>query len=108
LYKQRISLGFPVANHKSSTKRARADIVKRDRNSQYLSSVRTAVKHFRTSLEALKAGTEKDVKKIDTLLSYAQEMLMKASSKGVVPKKTASRKVSRLAHAKKAVVGAKK
>jgi ribosomal protein S20 len=32
---------------------------------------------------------------------------MKASSKGVVHKKAASRKVSRLAHAKKAVTGKK-
>jgi small subunit ribosomal protein S20 len=97
-----------VANHKSSTKRARADIVKRDHNSQYLSSVRTAIKRFRVSLDALKAGTEKDVKTVEALLSKAQEMLMKASSKGVVPKKTASRKVSRLALAKKSVVGVKK
>jgi small subunit ribosomal protein S20 len=101
-------LGFPVANHKSSTKRARSDRVKSDRNSQYLTSVRTAVKRFRFALAALNAGTEKDVAKVDALLSKAQEMLMKAGSKGVLHKKAASRRVSRLALAKKTVVGAKK
>ncbi len=96
-----------MANHKSSTKRARAALVKRDNNSQYLGSVKTAVKRFRFALEALKAGTEKDIKKVETLLAKAQEMLMKASSKGVVHKKAASRKVSRLAHAKKSVTDSK-
>ena len=96
-----------MANHKSSTKRARAALVKRDNNSQYLGSVKTAVKRFRFALEALKAGTEKDIAKVETLLSKAQEMLMKASSKGVVHKKAASRKVSRLAHAKKSVTDSK-
>jgi small subunit ribosomal protein S20 len=107
-YKHRILLGFPVANHKSATKRARSAIVKRDHNSQYLASVRTSVKRFRFALEALKAGTEKDIKKVETLLSKAQEMLMKASSKGIVHKKAASRKVSRLALATKSVTGTKK
>ncbi len=97
-----------MANHKSSTKRARADRVKRDRNSQYLTSVRTAVKRFRFALAALQAGTEKDVAKVDVLLSKAQEMLMKAGSKGVIHKKAASRRVGRLAVAKKSAIGAKK
>ena len=107
-YKHRILLGFPVANHKSSTKRARSAIVKRDHNSQYLGSVRTSIKRFRFALEALKAGTEKDIKKVEALLSKAQELLMKASSKGIVHKKAASRKISRLAQATKSVTGTKK
>ena len=97
-----------MANHKSSTKRARSDRVKRDRNSQYLTSVRTAVKRFRFALAALKAGTEKDIAKVDALLSKAQEMLMKAGSKGVMHKKAASRRVSRLALSKKSAVGTNK
>ena len=101
-------LGFSVANHKSSTKRARAAIGKRDRNSQYLAGVKTAVKRLRFAIAGLKAGTDKDVKKVEALLSKAQELLMKAASKGVVHKKAASRKVSRLTQATKAVTGAKK
>ena len=100
-------MGFPVANHKSATKRARSALVKRDRNSQYLASVRTAVKRFRFALEGLKAGTEKDIKKVEGALSKAQELLMKAASKGVVHKKAASRKVSRMTQAKKAVTDKK-
>ena len=100
-------LGLPVADHKSSIKRARSSAVKRDHNSQYLSSIRTAIKRYRFALEGLKSGTEKDVKKVESLFVFAQEMLMKAASKGIIHKKNASRRVSRLAHATKAVTGAK-
>ena len=100
-------MGLPVANHKSSTKRARSSAVKRDRNSQYLSSIRTAVKRYRFALEALKSGTEKDAKKVEGLFVNAQEMLMKAASKGIIHKKNASRRVSRLAQATKTVTGTK-
>ncbi|NBQ53451.1 MAG: 30S ribosomal protein S20, partial [Proteobacteria bacterium] len=39
-----------MANHKSSEKRARSTEKKRQRNSNYLSSVRTAVKKYRFAL----------------------------------------------------------
>lgn len=97
-----------MANHKSATKRARSALVKRDRNTQYLASVKTTVKRLRFAIAGLKAGTDKDVKKVEALLSKAQEMLMKAASKGVMHKKSASRKVSRLTQATKAAAGTKK
>jgi small subunit ribosomal protein S20 len=97
-----------VASHKSAIKRARAAVVKRDRNSQYLSSVKTTVKRLRFAIAGLKAGTDKDIKKVEALLSKAQEMLMKAASRGVMHKKAASRKVSRLTLATKEVTGQKK
>jgi small subunit ribosomal protein S20 len=97
-----------VASHKSAIKRARAAVVRRDRNSQYLSSVKTTVKRLRFAIAGLKAGTDKDIKKVEALLSKAQEMLMKAASRGVMHKKAASRKVSRLTLATKEVTGQKK
>lgn len=97
-----------MANHKSSTKRARSSAVKRDRNSQYLSSIRTAIKRCRFAIEALKAGTEKDAKKVEALLATAQEMLHKGASKGVIHRKNASRRVGRLANATKTALGTKK
>jgi small subunit ribosomal protein S20 len=97
-----------VANHKSATKRARAALVKRDRNSQYLSSVKTTVKRLRFAIAGLKAGTDKDAQKVEALLRKAQEMLMKAASRGVMHKKAASRKVSRLTQATKDATGRSK
>ncbi|MEI6833391.1 MAG: 30S ribosomal protein S20 [bacterium] len=97
-----------MANHKSATKRARAALVKRDRNSQYLSSVKTTVKRLRFAIAGLKAGTDKDAQKVEALLRKAQEMLMKAASRGVMHKKAASRKVSRLTQATKDATGRSK
>lgn len=97
-----------MANHKSATKRARAALVKRDRNSQYLASVKTTVKRLRFAIAGLKAGTDKDAQKVEALLRKAQEMLMKAASRGVMHKKAASRKVSRLTQATKDATGRSK
>lgn len=94
-------LGYSVANHKSSVKRARSSEVKRSRNSNYLASIRTAVKRCKFAVQALKAGTEKDIKKVEALFASAQEMLHKGASKGILHRKNASRRVSRLAHAVK-------
>ncbi|MCX6119644.1 MAG: 30S ribosomal protein S20 [Proteobacteria bacterium] len=92
-----------MSNHKSCEKRARSSAVKHERNSQYLSSIRTAVKRCRFAIEAVKAGTEKDKGKVTDLFSKAQEMLHKGASKGVLHRKNASRRVSRLASAIKSL-----
>lgn len=92
-----------MANHKSSEKRARSSLVKKERNSNYLSSIRTAVKRAKFAIEQLKAGTEKDPTKAQALLGKAQEMLQKGASKGVIHKKNAGRRVSRLALSIKSV-----
>ena len=97
-----------MANHKSSVKRARSSATKRDANSQYLSSIRKAVKRCRFAIEALKAGTEKDAKKVQDLFSKAQEMLQKGASKGLIHRKNASRRVSRLCIATKTAMGTNK
>jgi small subunit ribosomal protein S20 len=71
-----------VANHPSAEKRNRQRIKRTLRNRAVKSAVRTHVKNKKAATEALKAATV---------------ALDRASSKGVVPAKTASRTVSRLA-----------
>lgn len=86
-----------MANHKSAKKRAKQNIVRRDRNRSYLSSVKTAVKKFRLGVEELKAGKAK-AEAIVALMTDAQSALSKAATKGLLHKNNASRRVGRMAH----------
>lgn len=80
-----------MAHHKSAKKRIRSDSAKYKRGHSYISSVRTAVKTFK---QALEKGEEALVK---SSFTRAQQLLAKASTKGLIHKNTASRKTSRLA-----------
>lgn len=80
-----------MANHKSAKKRARQDLVRRDRNRQVRSRVRGVVKQVR---EAVAGG---DAEAAQKSLRTAERELRKAASKGVVPRRRASRSISRLA-----------
>lgn len=95
-----------MANHKSSEKRARSSERKRQRNNQYLSSVRTAVKKYRFALNGLTAGTGEDAKKVLDLLNKAQSALAKAAAKGLLHKNNASRSIARLTKAFKSAATA--
>jgi len=79
-----------VANHKSAEKRARQNEKKRVRNK----AVRTRVKHATKEVRLISAQTSKE----DALpkLKAAQSIIDKARKKGVIHKKTAARKISRL------------
>ncbi len=90
-----------MANHKSSTKRAKQDKVKRMSNKVKTSRARTAVKAVR---DAVSAG---DVKKATDLLKAAQSLLAKLAKSPSMKKQTAARKVSRLTKAVKTVSAAK-
>lgn len=83
-----------MANHKSAEKRARQSESRRQRNKQYLSSVRTAVQAFRTALT-----TEGSAETASKLLVNAQTLLDKAAQKGMLHKNNASRKIGALANA---------
>ena len=80
-----------MANHKSAKKRARQTIKRTERNRHTRSRVKSAVKNART---ALAAG---DTEETATALKAAEGVLRRAASKGAIPKKRASRSVSRLA-----------
>ena len=79
-----------MANHKSALKRARQNEVRRLRNK----SVRTRVKNASKQVR-LTAAEGNQAVALDKL-NLAQSIIDKAAKKGVIHKKTAGRKISRL------------
>ena len=82
-----------MANIKSAKKRILVNQTKAERNKAIKSSVKTAVKKVRVTIEA------QDKEAAKAALLNATTVIDKAASKGVYHKNTASRKVSRLAKA---------
>lgn len=79
-----------MANVASAEKRNRQRIKRRARNVFHLSTLRTYVKRVRTAIDAKDAGRAKEA------LAAAAKVIDKAAQKGVIDRKTASRKISRL------------
>jgi small subunit ribosomal protein S20 len=79
-----------MATHRSAKKRHVQSLKRRARNNQVRKTVRGAVR------KARQAAAEKSDATPD-LLKLAERLLRKASTKGVLHKKTVSRTVSRLA-----------
>ncbi|MFV8754308.1 30S ribosomal protein S20 [Nannocystaceae bacterium ST9] len=79
-----------MANHKQAEKRNRQRLKRRTRNLMHLSKMRTFMKRVR---KALATG---DLETAKSTLPTALEAIGKASSKGVIHSKTASRYASRL------------
>jgi small subunit ribosomal protein S20 len=86
-----------MANHKSAIKQQRQIIIRTERNTQRKSRVKTFIKKL---LAAIATGDNEIARKA---LSVAQSEIMKAVSKGVYKKNTASRTVKRLATKVKAM-----
>ena len=78
---------------KSGIKRNRQNAKRRARNLDIKSDLKTQIKKFDAALDS------KDPAQVATALKETERKLKKASTKGVLHKKTASRKVSRLAKA---------
>ena len=79
-----------LANHKSAIKRNRQSEKKRARNASVKSQVKTRVK------AVLRAVEDKDRSESVASLKTAISLIGKASSKGVLHKNNAARKISRL------------
>lgn len=76
-----------MANHKQALKRHRQSLKARSRN-----------RHFRTILKnAVKKATSTEGEGAAQAFRTAESVVMHIASKGIIPKKRASRKVSRLA-----------
>ncbi len=88
-----------MANHKSAKKRARQDIKRRTRNRKVRSGVRTAIKKFRTASEG------EDAEASGTALRQVESVIRKASSKGVISRSQAARRVSRLTKERNRKIG---
>ncbi|NOK13635.1 30S ribosomal protein S20 [Corallococcus exercitus] len=82
-----------MANTKSAEKRHRQSLKRRARNVNVRTTVKDAVKSAREAI-ASKDGT-----KTTDALKAASKTLNKAASKGVLHKRTAARRISRLAKA---------
>lgn len=91
-----------MANVASAEKRNRQRLKRRVRNIHHLTTTRSAVKKAVATLKG------KDLGAVKLTLAEASSQLNKAAQKGVIKKKTASRKISRLAkaQAKKAAAAA--
>ncbi len=76
-----------MANHKSAKKRAKQSETRRKRNM----IVKTKMKN------AVKAVTDASADTVGTAMTNVQSIIAKSAKKGVIHKKTASRKTSRLA-----------
>ncbi len=80
-----------MANHPSALKRNRQNKKRCDRNKAYRTKIRTATKKVLAETEEKNKGNaEKELK-------IAVKAISKAASKGVLHKRTASRKISGLA-----------
>ena len=86
-----------MANTLQAKKRVRRNARKADVNRSRRSRIRTFVKKVEMALEAGNAEEAREA------LRQAQPELMRGVTKGVLHKKTASRKVSRLAKRVKAI-----
>lgn len=89
-----------MANHKSAKKRARQSLRRRDRNRHDRSEMRTAIKRVRSAVETGDGAAASDA------LKSAESRIRRASSKGLIHWKTASRHISRLTKAANRVAGA--
>ena len=79
-----------MANHKSALKRARQNEIRRLRNKSVKTRVKSIVKDVRLSVS--ENSKEAALKKLE----MAKSNIDRAAQKGVIHKKTASRKISRL------------
>ena len=79
-----------MANHKSAIKRARQNELRRLRNKSVKTRIKTIVKDFRSSTGEI-SGEDMSAK-----INTVQSAFDKAAKKGVIHKRTAARKVSRL------------
>jgi small subunit ribosomal protein S20 len=82
-----------LANHKSALKRARQSEAARLRNMTHKSKAKSAVKEVRTSL------SDNHLEQARETFKKTVSILQKTTSRGLIHKKTAARKISRLARA---------
>ncbi len=79
-----------MANHASALKRARQNEIRNQRNRMVKTRIKNVVKSVRQAVETDSAEAA------TTTLNQAKSMIAKAAKKGVIHKKSAARKISRL------------
>ena len=78
-----------MAHHKSALKRIKQNEKRRLRNKAVSTRVKSVTK-------AVRVAVAQDQDNVDQLLVHAISTINKAASKGVIPKRRASRKIGRL------------
>ncbi len=89
-----------MANHKSAIKRIRQNAKRREHNRTFRNRARTFVKKARTEIE------DGNVKSAEEAARLAIQDLDKAASKGIIHKRNAARRKSRLMKQLNALKGA--
>ncbi len=79
-----------MANTKQAVKRARRDAKRRERNRYHLSRMRTYIRNFRRMVSA------GELEKAKEFLPEVVSIIQHTASKGVIHKREASRRVSRV------------
>ncbi|MBW1837038.1 MAG: 30S ribosomal protein S20 [Deltaproteobacteria bacterium] len=79
-----------MANHPSALKRSRQNLKRRFRNKSVKTRVKKLTKHVRLAVN------ENSAEAAGAQLNTAKSVIDKASKKGVIHRKTAARKISRL------------
>ncbi len=79
-----------MANHKSALKRAKQSEIKRIHNKSIRTRINNIIKQLKLAI------SENASEKVAKNLVLAQSVIDKAAKKGVIHKKTAARKISRL------------
>ncbi|MEI7591014.1 MAG: 30S ribosomal protein S20 [Deltaproteobacteria bacterium] len=80
-----------MANHKSATKKSKQDEKRRKENLSIKTGIKTVVK------KVVLAVAEKNKGNVEVALANAIPAIQKAAAKGVIHKRNAARKISRLA-----------
>lgn len=81
-----------MANHPSARKRARQNKKRRAANARVKSTVRTSLKKARRAVE-------EGAKDAPGQVRLAESAVRRAAAKGIIPRRRASRQISRLARA---------
>ncbi len=79
-----------MANTKQAVKRARRDVKRRERNRYHLSRMRTYIRNFRRMV------SQGDIERAKEFLPEVVSIIQHTASKGVIHKREASRRVSRV------------
>ncbi|MEL6345129.1 MAG: 30S ribosomal protein S20 [Myxococcota bacterium] len=79
-----------MANHKDALKRIRQNKKRRARNRQYRSQMRNRIKRIQSAL------SDGDLERAEAQFSQAVSIIQRTAQKGVIHKKQAARRVSRL------------
>ena len=88
-----------MANHKQAEKRNRQRIKRTERNRYIRQTMRTFIKRVRTHIESGDGAAAKEI------LGHATKSLDQSVTKGIMPRRTASRTISRLTVAVNKLLG---